>query len=305
MTNTVKTKKKSLSFFFVKMQENVAFKDVLKYINGLNADNMYSEFSTNNEKIFIRNLKEEDGFILWIISVMRMEWIPKKWKLWQKYISDIWLLNDEWITESTHFIYSPANDVLLLEYNHYWPRIGTLENHINQKASAYDWWNLDCVDFQPILDQNILRKLDDMDSIRMIQISIPRIRVWTIPDDDNSIFSMFKNAEQYQESWVVWIYLKQDKSNKDSLISTEQLKYEIEVLWYNISQICTDFQIRAVSKSEWKTKTYNLLQDKIKTEISVIKLWNTRDIDEKDIFTKMKDIFNIKKQEIIWLVRHD
>ena len=64
MTNTVKTTKKSLSFFFVKMQENVAFKDVLKYINGLNADNMYSEFSTNNEKIFIRNLKEEDGFIL-------------------------------------------------------------------------------------------------------------------------------------------------------------------------------------------------------------------------------------------------
>lgn len=47
------------------------------------------------------------------------------------------------------------------------------------------------------------------------------------------------------------------------------------------------------------------MQDKIKTEISVIKLWNTRDIDEKDIFTKMKDIFNIKKQEIIWLVRHD
>jgi len=56
-----------------------------------------------------------------------------------------------------------------------------------------------------------------------------------------------------------------------------------------------------MSSSLRKIKTFDLLQDKIKDDVTVIKLGNSRDIDSDDMLEKMKNSFTQNKDELIEL----
>ncbi len=82
------------------------------------------------------------------------------------------------------------------------------------------------------------------------------------------------------------------------------LRNELEKIGY-IAEVFSDFEIKAISKSEQKNKSYNLLQDKMKTDVTVVNLGNSRDIDSVDIFKKMRDIFNSNKEDLIELSKYE
>ncbi len=306
MVQKVLTAKRNISFFKIKTKNTGSLRDILLYINSLVWDDMYTSKSFDDERVFLRDLKEKDGFVFWVMSWMRMNGIPKKGKMWDKNLTDIWLKFDEWITETTHFLYSPSREILLIEYNHYWPRFWTLEWHLNDRANNNAEWWIDEVELQPILNYEILEKIDDLKEIKSFTFSIPKTHIGNFPKEDNSIFSAFFNSYQFWDTWEITVTLKAEKrSRKPILQNADELKNELEKIWYEIWKNFNEFKVRALSKSENKVKVYDFLQDKFKTEITVVKLWKSREIDEDDIFNKMKDSFNTNKDELHKLTQYE
>lgn len=297
------TTKRTLLFFKVNIKEESSMENILKYIYSLEWEEMYTTRFNDNQKIYLRELSNKHGFIEWKISCMRMNWVPKKWKIWEKEVSDIWLKNDEWITETTHFIYAPSNNILVIEYNHFWPRIWTLEFHLNNRCSTNEKWWIDEVDFQPIFNRELIEQLDDMQEITLFKATIPKKNISMLEWRDSKISELFYNSLAFWEEWDVTVVLKRGKDKKP-IMSSQELKEELEKIWYETNTF-SDLEVKAISKSEQKNKSYNLLRDKMKTEITVTKLWNSRDLNSEDIFEKMRNIFNSNKEDLINLIAYE
>lgn len=298
------TTKRTLLFFKVNLKEESSMENILKYIYSLKWEEMHTTRVNDNQKIYLRWLSNKHGFIEWKISYMRMNWVPKKWKIWEKEVSDIWLKDDEWITETTHFIYAPSNNILVIEYNHFWPRIWTLEFHLNNRCSTNEKWWIDEVDFQPIFNRELIEQLKDMQEITLFKATIPKAHIVKLKNTKSKLSELFENALYFWDTWNVTIVLKWDKNKKEWVMEVNTLRNELEKIGY-IAEVFSDFEIKAISKSEQKNKSYNLLQDKMKTDVTVVNLGNSRDIDSVDIFKKMRDIFNSNKEDLIELSKYE
>lgn len=300
----VKTTKRNISFFKVVTKNKFSLRDILLYINWLEWNNIYTSQAIGEEKVYLRDLKEDSWFVFWIMSWMRMTGIPQKWKMWKKEIKKLWLKSDEWITETTHFLYAPSREILMVEYNHYWPRIWALQWHLNDRANTNEKWWFDEVDLKSIPNKDFLEKLNDFDEIKSLSFSIPKSNIENLWED--SIFSTFSDAFNFWDTWEISIVLKSEKWSREPILKDiEWIKKELEKIWYNIEENFNQFKIKALSKSQNKTRTYDFLQDKFKTEISVIKLWKSRDIDSEDILEKMIETFNNNKDELINLTEYE
>lgn len=294
----IKTTKRTLSFFKVKTETPNSLEKILKYIHELNWEDMYTKKSLD-ERIFLRWLKEDSGFIFWKICILRLSWIPKKSTIWDRNVHDIWLSNNEWVTETTHFLYSPSRNLLVLEYNHFWPRIWTFEWHLNERANTHETWWISEVNIKPILNKETIQKLEDMKEIRLLSISVPKTSIWNLSENDSSFFDLFENSFNFWNTQEVTIVLKAESKNRNPIFKDiSLLKEELEKFGYEINETFNDLKVKAMSNSLNKIITYDLLQDKIKDDISVIKLWTSRDIDSDDMLEKMKNSFNKHKDEL-------
>ena len=297
-----KTRRKLL-FFKVNTEHQNPFKEILQYVYNLEWNEMYTDKTKDEERIFIQSLETKDGFIQGLICWMRMSGIPKKWSIWRKDIHDIGLSEDEWITETTHFIYSESFNILVIEYNHYGPRIWSLEYHLNNRANTNEKWCVTEIDFEPILNQDTLDKLNDIWEIRMMSMSVPRKFIWNLPQKDDSIFSAITQSYHYWDKWEIMITIKNEKRKHENIIDEERVKSELKDMWMMIDENVSSLQIQAISKSDGKSKLYDFLQEKMRTEISVVRQGKSRDIDSADIFLKMRTYFNEHKIEI-WGYAH-
>lgn len=302
MVKNTRTTRRSLSFLKVKTQSWNALKDILKYIHELEWEKMYTNKSETDERIFLRWIKEDSGFIFGLVCTLRLSWIPKKSIIWDRGVSDIWLLDNEWVTETTHFLFSPSHNLLVLEYNHFGPRIWTFEWHLNERANTHESWTMNEVVFEPILNKETIEKLEDMGEIKLVSFTVPKTNLWTLAQNDSSLYEMLRNAFDFWDTWEVTITLKAEWRKRAPILEdVGLLKTELEKFDYEIGNTFTDLKVRAMSSSLRKIKTFDLLQDKIKDDVTVIKLGNSRDIDSDDMLEKMKNSFTQNKDELIEL----
>lgn len=301
---TTPTTKRTLSFFKVKTTTPNSFKNILRYIHELNWDEMYTNKSDTDEKIFLRWMKEDSWFIFWSVCILRLKWIPKKSRVWDRTVRDLWLDDNEWVTETTHFLYSPSHNLLVFEYNHFWPRIWLFEWHLNERANTHESWTMTEINFEPILNKETIQKLEDIKEIKLISLTVPKTSLVKLAENDSSFYDVFRNCFDFWEPWEITLTLKAEWRWREPILEdVSLLKQELEKFDYSVDEAFSDLKVRAMSASLRKIKTYDLLQDKIKDDIKVIKLWNSRDIDWDDMLNKMKVSFNQHKDELIELTR--
>ena len=224
-----KTTRRSLYFFKVITQNKNSLTDILNYIHGLKWEKMYTNKLETEERIFLRWIKKSGGFIFGSVCILRLSWIPKKSIIWDRGVSDIWLLDNEWVTETTHFLFSPSHNLLVLEYNHFGPRIWTFEWHINERANTHESWTINEVSFEPILNKETIEKLEDMWEIKLVSFTVPKTNLWALAQNDSSFYEMLRNAFDFWDTGEVTIRLKAEWRKRVPILEdVSLLKIELE-----------------------------------------------------------------------------
>lgn len=293
-----KTAKRTIYFFKVSTESNKCLSVILKKVSQLDGDEMYTPKGEKNEDIYLRKLEENEGFFCGEVSILRSSGLPSKAKRGEKNIFDIGLLDNEGLVESTHFLYAPTNKILVLEYNHFGPRIGTLQWHLNNKICKEEEFNITEIGFEPILNKDTLKILDDSKEIKVVSFTIPKANISNEPEDDFSFSDMVRNSMNYGNTGRVSISLKMDKTKKDPIISPNELKMQLKKIGCDIGDVFDEFKIRSLQKSTNTTKTFDLLQDKIKDEVTIIKLDKKRKIDSSNMFSKMQESYQRLKEDL-------
>lgn len=297
------TTKRTLYFFKVKTESNTCLKDILhKVHHELWISDKYTDKDNGDEKIYLRNVAEINWYICWIISNLRLSKLPKKWKVGELDPSALALLDDEGIVESTHFIYVPSDKILVLEYNHFWPRNWIIEWHINNKIHQFASFWISEVVLQPILNEDTLDKLSSMWAIKSIAFSVPKNSTEVRANDASTFISMVQSAMNYGDTWEVSIEIKAWKHSSNPLLENALvLKSELEQMGVPLDTVFNEFKVRAIHRSLNKTKTFDLLQDKMKDIVSVVKLERERSVDSDDMYTQMQISYRDNRDTIMRL----
>jgi len=304
--STIKNVKRKISYFKVVTKTPNSFRDILLYINWLEWKEIYTSIVSLDDKNFLQSLKDDSWFVFWKICWLRMSGLPQIWENWKKDLDDLLLSDEQGLVESTHFLYSASHNIIWVEYNHYWPRIWSLQYHINDRANTNAAWGFAELELQPILNRETINLLDDIKEIKLLEISLPKESIQSLSNNDSNFYDMFKGAMGFWNSWNITITLKQEKNGENPLLSdTSIIKDEMEKFWINLNETYWTLKLRALSLSWWLTKTYDLLQNKMKDEITVVGLWKNRWVDTEDILEKMKASYNKNKDELTQLANYE
>jgi hypothetical protein len=103
--------------FFEIIEENCRFDDVLRELNALSEDQMYSEIG-NDKKIYIQKYRRQTGYSQCILSYLKMNDLPNRGTIGEREPEPLGLGDNQGLVDATHLCYFPGSKILVIEYNH-------------------------------------------------------------------------------------------------------------------------------------------------------------------------------------------
>ncbi len=291
MSNSV-TKK---FYFFDIIGDNFEF--ALQDINNMSwKDSYVPTIPWEKESKMLFWEEQKNWLFFWAFCMARWKDLPQKIKKWEEKLSDIWFAKDEGIAEITHILYDPNLRILMIEYNHYWPRITTIRDHINFLIG--NTWRYEPFGFNVRIDQSILERLNKMDAITLFECKVKSINskeVWKL---DSSLDDAIEAAKRLWEVELISIKLKSERWKILSRNVNWWFLYKIKKFISNKGAIETNnlFETLKVKwlSEEWLSEI-DLLQQIIRIEKKIVKIWLSKTLDEKDLLNKMEDWYEKTK----------
>lgn len=240
-----------------------------------------------------------DWLYFWAFCIARWQDIPQKIRRNEELPVNIGLSEDEWIAEITHVLYDKKTRIMMVEYNHYWPRISTIDKHINYFIRNRIFEDYELFAFNIRVNQNILEQLEKFDAIKLFELSVKSINsdeVWKL---DDSLYDALNAAKKLWESETIEIILRAWKKWILSNNLNWTLLYKIKELFtrkdtLEISNLCEKLKIRGIKDNH--VENLDLLKHVVKFESRVIKVWQEKKIDQDDMKKKMKEWYNENKK---------
>ena len=276
------------------------FENILEQIANLPAKDSYVPAIIGEKEsklLFWKDLW--DDFYFWSFCVARWQDLPQKIKRDDQFPSDIWLSKNEWIAEITHVLYNKKTRILMVEYNHYWPRISTIEKHVNYFIKNGYFGDYDNFIFNVRVDQNILEQLEKFDWIKVFELSVKWVNsdeVWKMDETLKDALTAAKklwNTEIIQimlKCWTTWVL-----SNNSNWSLLDKIKWFLRKkdIW-DISNLLEKFRVKWINNDH--LEELDLLKHIVKFESKIVKIWSTKKLDSEDMKQKMLEWYNENKK---------
>lgn len=135
--------------------------------------------------------------------------------------SIISLTAEGYVYEPTHFALFPIDKLLLVEYNHYGPRIGMLQSYIQTKTSDLNSiipLDLEYLVFRQLLRRDQFEILRHSSSIASFEIEIATDAEITVEGDlDRMLYDILPNAREYKVAFIRLAFLGEKYARRGTI----------------------------------------------------------------------------------------
>lgn len=288
-------------YFYQAHPQNASFQEIINELGLLADDDKCSKYN-DGQQAFCLLEQGKGGVIKGRLCAWRNSDFPFKSTIDDLEIVPLKLAENDGLVEITHFVYFPEKDILGLEYNYQGPRIGKLTDHINKKLNAVGVEKPRFVDFTPLFDSNTLKQLDKMGEIRAISLMVPKNHLDSIKGLDANIHGALSSAMNFGELEEVELVLRPKKNGRKPIL--KKPKEFIERLrklatTEHLSKIFDELKIKAYDTSQNSYREFDLLKDKMVSEVSAIKLNEGKGVDSEDMFQKIELSYKTKHDDLI------
>ena len=271
------------------------FREVFRIIISLaktRANIRYQEFG--DKAIFIQDVKVEpiDKVIVGKLRCIRKDILPEIMNTKTDEARGIEAKEEEGLVETTHFLidYSKKRKKLAIEFNQFGAKIGDFVNYIqnigiNKQA-------LKTVGFIPIVKDELSKLQERINRCSEFQVKVHKDNVEKIKALDNQIHSAIKTSIDNFKSDYATLILKFDYREREA---TKEMNKSVFNLIRKLVKDKSNVELfnHLSVKAEDSDKNnllenFDLLIDKVKSEISVEKKKRYRTVVSADIFEKMK-----------------
>lgn len=301
--NTVKRK----IHFFQIISNNCTFPEVLSIVNNLSEDkDMYS--GDDEKKIYIEEFNKKNSYYTGIIRSIKMNNLPSKSKIGTRKPEPLNFSEDEGLGDATHFIFFPVSKILAVEYNHTGVRTAGIIDHVNQKLISNDVENNKNIKVFPLFSRDIIRKLDNIGEIKMLSFMIPKTRISDLKEIDNDLFESLDKIKNLWETQEIELVLRASPRSKKSILkdSSSFIKNLRSVFSkHPPSETFDRLKIKALDNKKNELHYFDLLEEKIESEVKVVKLNRTKEIDTENVFESIKSAFQDNKETLLGLLTPD
>jgi hypothetical protein len=271
------------------------FREIFSLIIALaktRANIRYQEFG--EKSIFIQDVKFEplNKVIIGKLRCVRKDILPEIMNTKTDEARGIEAKEEEGLVETTHFVidYSKKKKKLAIEHNQFGAKIGDLVNYIQNIGISKK--AIRTIGFTPIVNDELLKMQERINRCSEFKVKVHRDNIEKIKTLDDNIYTALKSSICHFKSEYATLILK---FNYKQRTETQEINKSI----FNIirkliqdrtkTELFNHLSVRAEdSDKNYLLENFDLLLDKVKSEVSIEKQKRYRTVVSADIFEKMK-----------------
>lgn len=309
MTKIVKIKRTIhyyyLNFEFLedfKPDEDDKFHEIFKIIIELAQTRASIRYQTYGEKsIFIQDIKFDPNIkvITGKLRCIRKDLLPEIMNTTTDETRGIEAKEEEGLLETTHFVinYSKSKKKLAIEYNQFGAKINDFINYIqtigiNKKA-------IKTIGYLPIVKDELSKLQERIKKCSEFTVKVHKNNISKIKSLDNKVYSALKASIDHFKSDYATLTLKFDYKMRQETNDMNASVFNIIrklIKDKKKTELFNHLSVKAEdSEKNMLLETFDLLIDKLKSEIMVEKKKRYRTIVSSDIFFQMKTELNQKQ----------
>lgn len=275
--------------------DNDQFRELFSIITKLAKTRAKIRYQQFGEKaIFVQDVKFEPAnkVIVGKIRCVRKDILPEIMNTTTDEAKGIEAAEEEGLVETTHFVIDHSKKVkkLAIEYNQFGSKIGDFIAYIqnigiNQKA-------LKKAGFRPIVKDELDTIKDRISRCSELVVKVHKDNIEEIQTLDDNLYSALKSSIEHFNSDYATLILKFDFKQRQETKKVNQSIFNLIKGFrknQNKTYLFNTLQVRA--EDSYKNdllENFDLLIDKLKSEVNVLKKERYRTVVSADIFTKMK-----------------
>lgn len=271
------------------------FRELFSIITKLAKTRAKIRYQKFGEKaIFVQNVKFEPTTktIVGLIRCVRKDILPEIMNTNTDEAKGIEAAEEEGLVETTHFIIDHSGKIkkLAIEYNQFGARINDFISYIQNIGVHHK--AIKTAGFRPVVKDELSSIKERINRCSEFIVKVHKDNIEEIQTIDNNLYSALKSSIEHFQSDFATLILKFDYKQRQE---TEEVNNSI----FNIikgfkkdkkkAYLFNTLQLRAEdSNKNDLLENFDLLIDKLKSEIYVLKKAKYRTVVSDDIFSKMK-----------------
>ena len=249
---------------------------------------------TQGEKNLMRDIQffgDKNNFIKGKIIRLREDAFPQIFKEGSDSITDIDVEDEDSIAETTHFIVDmrKSNIVLALESNFHGPKFTDVGSYITMMLIRLQIGEI-CIPVTRTKD-DLFSYIRRMNRVSEFMVSVHKDEINRVAGFDKGLFTACEAAEEFGDSEFVNIHLKFDWEKVTTTPFTDKVKKMVTKLLGNdkYNKIFNKLVVRAEDEDKRNTiQAFDLLSDKVKSEVKVQRHHKTKVVISTDMFEKLE-----------------
>lgn len=282
---TAKTVKRKFFYYKARVEnETTTFTDMLRKVGELGDAERACEHA--GQQVMLEVTKEDDHF-KGKVGILREDGIPTIGTRDTLTSRQIDLLENEGIQEVSHFIFLPAKSLLAFEYNHYGPRVTLLfkvVNEIYDKHFTSSGAAPSTAAFDYVAKDGAFDRIDHAGGIKAVEATITNAQL--ITTSNTGLLETVRQIGDIGQTKTIGIFLKGEKGSRSPIMTVAEL---IRKFLPNREQSLPDydkFRVKVIN-SVGTVEMVDLFEDKVVSEINIIKLGRNRALDSGDLYKKV------------------
>ncbi len=286
-----------LEFVFSEDSNFEIFFETLTRLAKTRAKIRYQRFG--DKFVFIQGIENKDNLLKGKMRCVRKDLLPELMNTKTDETKGIEAKEEEGLVETTHFIldYSKKGKVFLaLEYNHYGSKITDLVNYVERVG--IDQKILDRVGFKPIVKDELEKFQDRVNRFSEFVVTVHKDNIAKVKALDQQIWSTLHHSIEHFGSEYATLRMKFDfkqesensaiKKSVFNLIKSFSSKPKAKNVFNKLSLRAED------GEKDNLLENFDLLIEKVNSEIKVEKKEKYRTLISVDMFQKMTKELNDK-----------
>lgn len=290
------TIKRKILFYKVE-PEGLDLSSYLIQAGSFEGQDIYTDYFDETKRIFIDVADVNENSIQAKISYYRSTDFPRVAKDGTRTSYDLDLKADEGLSDTSHFIYFPAEGIIAFEFNFNAPRMTAIAYHLKAKTDIPPEFNL-----TPIMKASALEEIERLGSVKKVSLKVFRSSIDEVKYFDESLHQALTNAAKLGGSETIEITINSGRK-KDSKLSwsPETLINKLKIFSKSETDPSYVFHKLKVSGDDERTRNtaeVDLLQQLLVSVVSVPKLGKGRDVSSESMFEELNKSFSTMKEKL-------
>jgi len=299
-TNTIIKVRRVVNYYQLDFRfiEGYNFQDLFNTITTLAKTRAKIRYQRFGDKfVFIQGIENEGKFLKAKMRCIRKDLLPELMNTTTDETKGIDAKEEEGLVETTHFIidYRKNKIILALEYNHYGSKITDLVNYIQRIGISKKLLNN--IGFKPIVQDDLKKLKERINRFSEFIVKVHKDNVSKIRKMDKKIWQALETSIDNFNSDYATIILKFDYKQRTETPQIEQSVFNL--INYFIKNrkekyIFNKLSMRAEDEKQNNLlESFDLLIEKVNSEIKVQRKPKYRTLISEDMFEKMIKELNV------------